>query len=196
MPLNESIVDRLDSRCRLRRRHAAEAGAKFVGKTHTAELAFSLDGRNTRLGTPKNPAAPGRVPGGSSSGSAAAVAAGLVDTALGSDTGGSVRAPASFCGIIGLRPWLPLSAPRLSKLEAQNLRVEPVLLEENLHGQKTLPAHPHPELALPAFSPIRAGRDVVHQHDIPWLKTGKVSRGDLRAPNIHPEPGHGPRDSP
>ena len=81
-----------------------DAGARFAGKTHTAELAFSLDGRNTRLGTPINPAAPGRVPGGSSAGSAAAVAAGLVDAALGSDTGGSVRAPASFCGLIGLRP--------------------------------------------------------------------------------------------
>ncbi len=81
-----------------------DAGARFVGKTHTAEIAFSLDGRNTRTGTPTNPAAPGRVPGGSSSGSAAAVAAGLVDTALGSDTGGSVRGPASFCGLIGLRP--------------------------------------------------------------------------------------------
>ncbi|MBN9022453.1 MAG: amidase [Rhizobiales bacterium] len=81
-----------------------DAGARFVGKTHTAEFAFSLDGRNTRLGTPENPAAPGRVPGGSSSGSAAAVAAGLADVALGSDTGGSVRAPASFCGLVGLRP--------------------------------------------------------------------------------------------
>ncbi len=80
------------------------AGATFVGKTHTAELAFSLDGRNEHYGTPLNPAAPGRVPGGSSSGSAAAVAAGLVDFALGSDTGGSVRGPASFCGLIGLRP--------------------------------------------------------------------------------------------
>ena len=91
-------------------RHAAcvakllEAGAAFVGKTHTAELAFSLDGRNEHYGTPLNPAAPGRVPGGSSSGSAAAVAAGLVDFALGSDTGGSMRGPASFCGVIGLRP--------------------------------------------------------------------------------------------
>lgn len=81
-----------------------DAGARFVGKTHTAEIAFSLDGRNEHDGTPLNPAAPGRVPGGSSSGSAAAVAAGLVDFALGSDTGGSVRGPASFCGIIGLRP--------------------------------------------------------------------------------------------
>ncbi len=80
------------------------AGARFVGKTHTSEMAFSLDGRNDRDGTPVNVAAPGRVPGGSSSGSAAAVAAKLVDFALGSDTGGSVRAPASFCGLIGLRP--------------------------------------------------------------------------------------------
>jgi amidase len=80
------------------------AGARFIGKTHTAELAFSLDGRNAHYGTPINPAARGRVPGGSSSGSAAAVAAGLCDFALGSDTGGSVRGPASFCGIIGLRP--------------------------------------------------------------------------------------------
>jgi len=79
------------------------AGAVFAGKTHTVELAFSLDGRNAHYGTPENPAAPGRVPGGSSSGSAVAVAAGLVDIALGSDTGGSVRAPASLCGILGLR---------------------------------------------------------------------------------------------
>ncbi len=87
-----------------RLRRLLAAGARFVGKTHTAELAFSLDGRNEHTGTPINPAASDRVPGGSSSGSAAAVAGGLVDIALGSDTGGSVRGPASFCGIIGLRP--------------------------------------------------------------------------------------------
>lgn len=81
-----------------------DAGASFAGKTHTAELAFSLDGRNDHFGTPENPAAPGRVPGGSSSGSASAVAGGLVDFALGSDTGGSIRGPASLCGLIGLRP--------------------------------------------------------------------------------------------
>jgi amidase len=79
------------------------AGARYVGKTHTVELAFSLDGRNVHYGTPLNPAAPDRVPGGSSSGSASAVAAGLADVALGSDTGGSVRGPGSMCGLIGLR---------------------------------------------------------------------------------------------
>ncbi len=80
------------------------AGASLVGKTHTEEMAFSLTGENAHYGTPVNVAAPGRVPGGSSSGSAAAVAGGLVDFAIGSDTGGSVRAPASFCGIYGIRP--------------------------------------------------------------------------------------------
>jgi amidase len=80
------------------------AGATMVGKTHTEEMAFSLTGENAHYGTPINPAAPGRVPGGSSSGSAAAVAGALVDFAIGSDTGGSVRAPASFCGIYGIRP--------------------------------------------------------------------------------------------
>lgn len=80
------------------------AGARFMGKTITDEFAFSLNGQNAHYGTPKNVRAPGRIPGGSSSGSAAAVAAGLVDFALGTDTGGSVRAPASYCGLYGLRP--------------------------------------------------------------------------------------------
>ena len=81
-----------------------DAGAKFMGKTHTDELAWSLYGLNAHFGTPINPAAPDRIPGGSSSGSAAAVAAGLVDFSVGTDTGGSVRAPASFCGLWTLRP--------------------------------------------------------------------------------------------
>lgn len=81
-----------------------DAGARFVGKTHTDELAWSMYGMNAHFGTPVNPAAPDRIPGGSSSGSAVAVAGGLADIAIGSDTGGSVRAPASFCGIWGLRP--------------------------------------------------------------------------------------------
>ncbi|MFO0845673.1 MAG: amidase [Gemmataceae bacterium] len=80
------------------------AGAACAGKTVTDELAFSLVGQNHFYGTPLNPRAPDRVPGGSSSGSASAVACGLVDFALGSDTGGSVRVPASNCGVFGLRP--------------------------------------------------------------------------------------------
>ena len=81
-----------------------DAGASLAGKTHTEEMAFSLTGENAHYGTPINVAAPDRVPGGSSSGSAAAVAGKLVDFAIGSDTGGSVRGPASFCGIYGIRP--------------------------------------------------------------------------------------------
>ncbi len=81
-----------------------DAGASFVGKTITDEVSLGILGENAFDGTPINTAAPERVPGGSSSGSAAAVAAGLCDTALGTDTGGSVRVPASFCGLYGIRP--------------------------------------------------------------------------------------------
>jgi amidase len=85
-------------------RRCLDAGATFVGKTITEELATGLTGENAHYGAPANANAPGRVAGGSSSGSASAVAAGLVGFALGSDTGGSVRSPASFCGIYGIRP--------------------------------------------------------------------------------------------
>jgi amidase len=92
------------------RKHAAavqillDAGAMMVGKTITEEFAYGMIGENFHYGTPRNANAPGHVPGGSSSGSASVVAAGDVDFALGTDTGGSVRVPASFCGIYGLRP--------------------------------------------------------------------------------------------
>jgi amidase len=79
------------------------AGARLVGKTHTDEIACGMFGMNPHFGTPINPQAPQRVPGGSSSGSASAVAAGLCDFALGTDTGGSIRVPASFCGLYGIR---------------------------------------------------------------------------------------------
>ncbi len=81
-----------------------DAGATLVGKTITDEVSLGILGENAFDGTPLNSKAPDRVPGGSSSGSAAAVAAGLCDTALGTDTGGSVRVPASFCGLYGIRP--------------------------------------------------------------------------------------------
>jgi amidase len=81
-----------------------DAGATLIGKTITDEVSLGIVGENAFYGTPVNSRAPERVPGGSSSGSAAAVAAGLCDTALGTDTGGSVRVPASFCGLYGIRP--------------------------------------------------------------------------------------------
>lgn len=79
------------------------AGADLIGKTHTDELSRGIFGLNAHYGTPINPAAPDRLPGGSSSGSAAAVAGGLADIGLGTDTGGSVRVPAAYCGLYGLR---------------------------------------------------------------------------------------------
>lgn len=91
-------------------RHAAAielllaSGARLDGMTHTDELMFSLNGENFHYGTPVNPKAPDRIPGGSSSGSAVVVAAGLADFAIGTDTGGSVRIPSSYCGIYGFRP--------------------------------------------------------------------------------------------
>ena len=83
-----------------------DAGARFVGKVITDELAFSMNGQNAHFGSPINGAAPERITGGSSCGSAAAVSHHLCDFALGTDTGGSVRAPANHCGLYGLRPTL------------------------------------------------------------------------------------------
>lgn len=92
-PFDASVVDRL-----------LAAGASVAGKANMDAFAFGPTGEFSGFGRVENPAAPGRVPGGSSSGSAAAVAGGLVDVALGTDTGGSVRAPAACCGVVGLKP--------------------------------------------------------------------------------------------
>jgi amidase len=83
-----------------------DAGATIIGKTMCDEFFFSVTGANAHYGTPINPRAQGRIPGGSSSGSASATASGACDIGLGSDTGGSVRVPAAFCGIYGIRPTL------------------------------------------------------------------------------------------
>lgn len=90
---NAEIVDKL-----------LAAGCRIVGKTVLHELAFGVTGINDWAGTPDNPHYPGVIPGGSSSGSAAAVAAGLADIAIGTDTGGSIRIPAACCGVWGLKP--------------------------------------------------------------------------------------------
>ena len=81
-----------------------QSGARLVGKTRTDEMAYSIEGRNSHEGAPRNPAAPERLTGGSSSGAASATAAGEVDFAIGTDTAGSVRVPAAWCGLFGLRP--------------------------------------------------------------------------------------------
>lgn len=97
--------------------HLLDAGARCLGKTITDEFAFSLVGENHFYGTPVNPKAPDRVPGGSSCGSASVVAAGQVDFALGTDTAGSVRVPAANCGIFGLRPtWGSISVAGVQPL--------------------------------------------------------------------------------
>lgn len=94
-----------------------DAGASLVGKTITDEISLGLLGINRFYGTPLNPRAPDRVPGGSSSGSASAVAGGACDVALGTDSGGSVRVPASFCGLFGLRP-------SLGRIDARGMMVQ------------------------------------------------------------------------
>jgi aspartyl-tRNA(Asn)/glutamyl-tRNA(Gln) amidotransferase subunit A len=85
-------------------RQLEDAGYANVGNTNLHEFAYGVTSQNPHFGTVPNPVAPGRVAGGSSGGSAAALAAGLADAALGTDSGGSIRIPAAFCGVVGFKP--------------------------------------------------------------------------------------------
>ncbi len=107
----------------------------LVGKTAMHEFAFGMTGVNARCGTPVNPHWPDRIPGGSSSGSAVAVAAGLVDMAVGSDTGGSVRLPAACCGVVGFKPSYGLVSrqgayPEISSLDSIGVFARSVTMVE------------------------------------------------------------------
>lgn len=140
-------------------RHAAavsrllSSGARLEGTTLTDEMMYSINGENAHYGTPVNPKAPGRIPGGSSSGSAVAVSAGLTDFAIGTDTGGSVRVPSAYCGIYGIRPThgavdtsglIPLASSFdtvgwMAKGAQTLLDVGRVLLEQQESGEAAFP---------------------------------------------------------
>ncbi len=164
-----------------------DAGARLVGKTITDEMAYSLNGQNAHYGTPTNVNAPGRICGGSSCGSAAVVAAGVADFALGSDTGGSIRIPGSYCGLFGLRPThgripldgvMPLS-PSLDTLgwfaRAAGLlrRVGEVLLG----GPRAAPAAPVLHIADDAFALLDAE---VRERLDPWVARLEARYGPAR----------------
>jgi aspartyl-tRNA(Asn)/glutamyl-tRNA(Gln) amidotransferase subunit A len=146
------------------------AGMVALGKTNLSEFAFSALGLNPHFGTPRNPrdAATPRIAGGSSSGAAVAVAAGLAPCAIGSDTGGSIRAPASFCGIVGFKTSegridkqgvFPLSRT-LDTIGPMARTVEDcVLIDMALRGQSTTPVRPLDLKGVEFVVPDRSGID-------------------------------------
>jgi amidase len=172
------------------------AGARLVGKTHTDELAWSLNGENAHYGTPINPSAPGRIPGGSSSGSASATAGSLVDFAVGSDTGGSVRLPASYCGIFGMRPTharIPISgavplAPSFDTVGwfARDPKIMEIVGKVLLGGGR--PARPpeHLLIARDLFAAVGSDVQAALQPSIDRLRAavGSVDEIDVAGPDL------------
>ncbi|MET3614135.1 amidase [Rhizobium aquaticum] len=168
------------------------AGCRIVGKTKMHELAYGVTGLNRFEGTPVNPAFPDRIPGGSSSGSAVAVAAGLVDFAIGTDTGGSIRQPAICCGVIGFKPTfgrvsrkgaLPAQssldcigpfARTLSMIERAMGAIDPSFQAETFNGplhigRLLLDDTVEPRMA-EAMLAVEAGEDgVIEEIDLPLL---------------------------
>ena len=150
----------------------ADGRAVIVGRTNLHELAFGVTGINPWFGTPVNPQDPARVPGGSSSGSAVAVATGAADVAIGTDTGGSVRIPAACCGVVGLKttrgrislegvrplaPSLDTVGPMAATVAATEAMM--ALLEPGFSSAGTTPAGRIGRLRLPAQPGIDAAID-------------------------------------
>lgn len=146
-PANAEVVERL-----------LAAGWRAVGKTQTVELAYGGWGTNRAVGAPWNPwdARVHRAPGGSSSGSAVAVAAGLVDAALGSDTGGSVRIPAATCGVVGLKPGRGLTSLRGVHPLAPSLDTVGVLAKDVANAAAMLAVISGPDGDLAVREPFEA----------------------------------------
>ncbi|MBF9149603.1 amidase [Novosphingobium jiangmenense] len=136
---------------------------RIVGKARMHEFAFGVTGVNPACGTPVNPAWPDRIPGGSSSGSAVAVASGLVDVAIGTDTGGSVRMPAACCGVIGFKPTYGLvdrtgASPAASSLDcigvfARDIDTVELMMATIAPGFATMPQ------AMPSLGAVQAEAD-------------------------------------
>lgn len=147
-------------------------GCRLTGKTSLHELAYGTTGINHYLGTPENPRYPGRIPGGSSSGSAVAVAAGLADIALGTDTGGSVRIPACCCGVFGFKPSFGRVSregvmPARSSLDCVGPMAAslPLLIEAMRAidpGFRLLPAAPEVSVGLVSIAAHSEILDVIH----------------------------------
>ncbi|WP_321800707.1 amidase [Caballeronia sp. J97] len=185
------------------------AGARVDGKTITDELAYSLEGVNVHYGTPLNPRWPHALPGGSSSGSASAVASGEVDFALGTDTGGSVRVPAAFCGLWGIRPthddaalegvlrfapcfdtvgWFARSGEMLARVAGVLLDDVPavdvpaslVSFKEAFDARAA--SEPHDAQRLRALSPARHETEIFAGEQAAWLQVyQQLQDDDIRA---------------
>ncbi len=166
-----------------------DAGADITGIVHGDELAWSLAGANPHYGTPPNPAAPGRLPGGSSSGSASAVALGDVSVGLGTDTGGSVRLPAAYQGLCGIRTTHGAVSTRGVVPLARSFDTVGWLTRDAALlaavGDVLLPAAPRRPLALVALPALIDVADP----DVAGVVREHVRRWDARADLSTPDPG-------